>query len=437
MTPPAPSLTAPVRRWPVLAAAALLASTLALPQAQAQVPGVVVTNAAYVYSPQELENLVGPIALYPDDLVALVLPASTQPLQMVQAERFLAQRASNAQLAVDESWDDAVKSLLNYPDIVNYMSQNLDWTVALGEAVAADAGAVLDAVQTFRRRTQSVGHLRSDDKQVVVVEKEIIKIVPANPEVIYVPQYNPATVVVSGPPVWGYYPQPYPVYHYPYASGSSFAAGLVWGAAVSTLWRGNYYRPYWGGGGHHSIQVNNTQVNQVNVNVSRPGRGSGSDSVWRPSKRPDQIGQSVGRPRPPKRLGDTPRLPAPSLRSAPAPDAPPSRPSVSAQQLRDKAAAAQQQRSARPAPVRQPPALAGVDGSGREAMRDSARGAASREAAARQVNRANAAKAAHAADSARRANAASQRAGRETPAQRPARPSQESVRNKLSERRGS
>ena len=409
MTPPASSFLAPVRRWPVLAAAALLVSTWALPQAQAQVPGVVVTNAAYVYSAQELENLVGPIALYPDDLVALVLPAATQPLQLVQAERFLAQRASNPQLAVDERWDDAVKSLLNYPDIVNYMGQNLDWTVELGEAVAADAEAVLDAVQTFRRRTHGVGHLRSDDKQVVVVEREVIKIVPANPEVIYVPQYNPATVVVSGPPAWGYYPQPYPVYHYPYAAGSSFAAGLVWGAAVSSLWRGNYYQPSWGRGGRHSIHVNNTHVNQVNVNVSRPGRPpAGGGNVWRPGKRPDQIGQSVGRPRPPKRLGDAPRLPAPALRPAPAPQAPPSRPSVNTQQLRDKAAAAQQQRQSRPAPSRQPPALAGVDSSGREALRDSARGAASRRAAQR-----------------------------EAAPQRPARPSQESVRSKLSERRGS
>lgn len=394
-------LLASVRRWPVWAAA-LLASTLVLPQAHAQTPAVV-TNAAYIYSAQELENLVGPMALYPDDLVALVLPASTNPLQLVQAERFLAQRASNPQLAVDENWDDAVKSLLNYPEIVNYMSQNLDWTVELGEAVAADAGAVLDAVQTFRRRTQSVGHLRSDDKQVVVVEKEVIKIVPANPEVIYVPQYNPATVVVSGPPAWGYYPTPYPVYHYPYASGSSFAAGLVWGAAVSSLWRGSYYQPSWGRGGHHNIYINNSHHTNVNVNVHnrRPPSHGGGGSVWRPSKRPDQIGHSVGRPRPIKRLGDTPRPPAPMLRPAPAPEASPNR-AAAVQRLRDKAAPAAPQQPARPLPSRQPPALAGVDSSGRETLKDSARGAASRQAA-----------------------------------QRPAMPSKENVRNKLNERRGS
>ena len=85
------------------------------------------------------------------------------------------------------------------------MSTDLDWTAALGEAVVADQGAVLDAVQAFRRKAQSAGNLKSDDKQVVDVEKEIITIVPADPQVIYVPQYNPSTVVVySSAPVYGY-----------------------------------------------------------------------------------------------------------------------------------------------------------------------------------------------------------------------------------------
>ena len=83
------------------------------------------------------------------------------------------------------------------------MSGDLDWTAALGEAVVADQGAVLEAVQAFRRKTQSAGNLKSDQKQTVVVEKEVIKIVPTDPQVIYVPQYNPTTVVVSGSVGWG------------------------------------------------------------------------------------------------------------------------------------------------------------------------------------------------------------------------------------------
>ena len=103
-------------------------------------------------SAEDLGQLVGPIALYPDDLVGIILPASTNPLQLVQADRFLDKRKADPKLPVDEKWDDAVKSLLNYPDVVKMMSADLDWTSALGEAVVADQGAVLEAIQAFAAR---------------------------------------------------------------------------------------------------------------------------------------------------------------------------------------------------------------------------------------------------------------------------------------------
>ena len=118
-------------------------------------------GAAPPQSAQDLDNLVGRIALYPDDLVAIILPASTNPLQLVQADRFLDKRKTDPKLPVDEKWDDAVKSLLNYPDVVKMMSGDLDWTSALGEAVVADQGAVLDAIQAFRRKAQAAGNLKS------------------------------------------------------------------------------------------------------------------------------------------------------------------------------------------------------------------------------------------------------------------------------------
>ena len=183
---------------PALAGLAALAACVALiaaPLAAAQAPAAS-GDAAEAPSPAELEKLVGPIALYPDDLVALILPASTNPLQLVQADRFLEKRKSDPKLPIDDNWDESVKSLVNYPEVVKQMSADLDWTADLGEAVVADQGAVLDAVQAFRRKAQAAGNLKTDPKQVVVVEKEVIKIVPADPQVIYVPQYNPATVVV-------------------------------------------------------------------------------------------------------------------------------------------------------------------------------------------------------------------------------------------------
>ena len=107
--------------------------------------------------PRSSSKLVGPIALYPDDLVAIILPASTNPLQLVQADRYLDKRKADPKLPVDDKWDDAVKSLLNYPDVVKMMSADLDWTSALGEAVVADQGAVLEAsrLSAARRRPRA------------------------------------------------------------------------------------------------------------------------------------------------------------------------------------------------------------------------------------------------------------------------------------------
>jgi hypothetical protein len=267
-------------------------------------------GAAPPSSAEELGNLVGPIALYPDDLVAIILPASTNPLQLVQADRFLDKRKADPKLAVDDKWDDAVKSLLNYPDVVKKMSADLDWTSALGEAVVADQGAVLEAIQSFRRKAQAAGNLKSDGKQVVAAQKEIITIVPADPQVIYVPQYNPSTVVVYGAPVWGYYPTPYPSYYYPYPPGAALAAGVIWGAAIGAAWNGNHYGANYGG--NANINVNrNTNINTGNINTGNINRGGGAStlpagggSAWKSNKQPGQVSSSVGKTASSARAGD-------------------------------------------------------------------------------------------------------------------------------------
>src|SRR5262249_6010316 len=134
----------------------------------------------------------------------------------------------------------------------------------LGEAVVANQGSVLDALQAFRRKVDAAGNLKSNEQQKVTVEKETITIVQANPEVIYVPQYNPTTVVVAGAPAWGYYPTPYPVYYSPYAPGAACATGLIWGAAIGAAWGGARWGCNWGGG---DININrNTNINTGNIN---------------------------------------------------------------------------------------------------------------------------------------------------------------------------
>jgi hypothetical protein len=293
-------LTSPALQWLVTLATCI--ALIGAPLAVAQAPAASV-NATQAPSPAELERLVGPIALYPDDLVAIILPASTNPLQLVRADRFLAKRTQDPKLPVDDRWDDSVKALVNYPEVVKQMSADLDWTTDLGEAVVANQGAVLDAVQAFRRKVKAAGNLKTDAKQVVVVENEVIKIVPADPQVIYVPQYNPTTVIVySTVPVYGYYPAPYPVYYYPYPPGAAFATGLVWGAAMGAAWNGGHYGATWGGSNNNitvnrNVNVNTANINTANVNsanVNRSQNPTAQSTAWKSDKKPGQVSAGVG-----------------------------------------------------------------------------------------------------------------------------------------------
>jgi len=200
------------------AALSLAAAYLMPVSALAQVtPGASTSTptSAPRLSAAELEKLVGPVALYPDDLLAILLPASTTPLDIVKAQRYLEKRKSNPKLQPDPSLTEPVRNLLNYPEVVKKMSDDLDWTERLGQAVVGQQKDVMNAIQAFRRKVYSAGNLKTDDKQIIVVEKEVIKVVPANPKVIYVPQYQSSVVVVAQPvPAVVYYPTPYPVYYY-------------------------------------------------------------------------------------------------------------------------------------------------------------------------------------------------------------------------------
>jgi hypothetical protein len=210
-------------------------------------------NALPLLSAADLEDLVGPVALYPDDLLAIVLPASTYPLQVVQAARFLERLETDPSLKPDEDWDDSVTALLNYPEVIELMNEDIDWTWRLGEAVVAQQTDVVAAVEAFRDRAYAAGNLKTDEYQTVSDEDGVIEIEPANEEVIYVPYYEPESVVVYQPqPVYHYYPQPYPLYYYPYPAGYSFASNFFWGVttAFTIGWVTDhlhvYHHSYWG-----------------------------------------------------------------------------------------------------------------------------------------------------------------------------------------------
>jgi uncharacterized membrane protein YgcG len=178
---------------------------------------------------QQVQQLVAPIALYPDELVAQVLAASTYPSEVVQASNWVHANAAlkGAQLAaaVDpQPWDPSVKALTQFPSVLDNMARNLAWTSALGAAYTGDAAQVMDAVQALRQRAQASGTLRSTPQQTVTTQGGTIVIEPANPAVVYVPAYNPWAAY--GPPL-ATYPGwvPVPDIYYP-GPGLYFGLGL-------------------------------------------------------------------------------------------------------------------------------------------------------------------------------------------------------------------
>ncbi len=249
-------------------------------QSQAQ-PEPDAAQAESGVSATELEQLVAPIALYPDELLAVALPASTYPLQIVQAARLLEKRKTELDLEPDEDWDPSVIGLMNYPEVIKLMNDDLDWTWKLGEAVADRQPEVMAAVQSFRHKVDAAGNLESNDKATVVKEKEgnetIIVIESASPEVIYVPSYEPSVVVVHHmTPYPYYYSRPYPYYYSPHAA---FWTGMFVGSAIG-------WGLHWGHHGHSSIDIHRN----VNINVDRPTRPSTPD---RPGNRPGAGGREA------------------------------------------------------------------------------------------------------------------------------------------------
>jgi uncharacterized membrane protein YgcG len=158
----------------------------------------------------ELEQLVAPIALYPDALVAQVLAAATYPDEIADAASWMQQNPGlKGQQLADavniQSWDPSVKALAQFPSVLTNMNQNLSWTSALGEAYMNQPGQVMDTVQVLRRRAQAAGHLGSSSQQTVTTQGQTIVIQPANPAVVYVPAYDPWLVYgipVSAYPGW-------------------------------------------------------------------------------------------------------------------------------------------------------------------------------------------------------------------------------------------
>lgn len=208
--------------------------------AQEQVAATGASGDAASTSPEplsadEMEVLVARIALYPDELIAVITAAALYPLQIVEAARFLDRYAKDQNLKPKESWDGSVVSLLNYPDVVKMMSDDLDWTQTLGDAIAYQQKDVLVAIQQLRDEAVAKGVIKTDDKIQVIMGNDNVVIKSASPNVIYVPQYPPQ-MFYEPDYVWEpirYYPDPYPYYWYPAATFFAGAVtGAIWAAAL-------------------------------------------------------------------------------------------------------------------------------------------------------------------------------------------------------------
>ena len=247
-------------------------------------PAAAAASSDQLLKPEQLDALVAPIALYPDNLLSLVLMASTYPLEVVQADRWAkdnkALKGDQLKAAADkQSWDDSVKSLVATPDVLAMMSTKLDWTQKLGDAVLAQQPDVMDAIQRLRTKADANNKLTSTKQQKVTKTqeqgKQVIVIEPTDPNTVYVPYYDPGVV-------YGGWPYPaYPPYYfgYPgYIAGGLIAGGLAFGAGYAVgRWAsgGNY----WGGGANWGGN---------NINVNRPININNSGNNWQ--HRPEHRG---------------------------------------------------------------------------------------------------------------------------------------------------
>jgi hypothetical protein len=223
--------------------------------------------------PQQLENLVAPIALYPDPLLSQILVAATYPLEVVQAYQWLQRNpgltgAALTEGAQGQNWDPSIQALVVFPDVVKRLNDDITWTTNLGNAFLAQQSEVMDAVQRLRQQAQAAGKLNSTAQEVVTTSAQggtpAIEIEPADPAVIYVPVYDP--VWFWGPSLYYPYPRwywpPRPVGGLFFGFGPGIGIGAYFGGGWGG-WGGWGWHPGWG---THTVIVNNTFIHRYNFN---------------------------------------------------------------------------------------------------------------------------------------------------------------------------
>ena len=235
--------------------------------------------------PEQLDSLVAPIALYPDNLLSQTLVASTYPLEIVQLYQWLEKnkdlqkdQKKLAEKVAKQPWDPSIQAMAPLPDVVKFLAEDITWTTDLGNAFLAQQKDVMAAVQRMRAKAQEKGALKTNEQMKVETQKvesqTVIVIEQSNPQVVYVPSYDP--VVVYGPPVYPYPPVAYP-------AGGYVAAGLIGfgvGVAIGAAWGGGWG---WGcgwGGGDVDINVNNNFNRNTNIQGGNRVNNAGGGNKW-------------------------------------------------------------------------------------------------------------------------------------------------------------
>jgi hypothetical protein len=274
--------------------AALLAVQNPYTFAQQQQPaGASQNDSQKLLTPGHLDSLVAPIALYPDPILSQVLVASTYPIEIVEAGRWLSAHSNLkgkelTEAAAKQPWDASVQALVVLPDVLKRLDQDVGWTADLGNAFLAQQQGVMEAVQRLRQKASAAGVLQSTKEQTVTTATEnnqtYIEIQPASTQVVYVPQYNPEAV--WGPPL----EYPYPPIYYPPSTGAIVAASAISfgvGMAVGAIWRG---AGGWGGygwgcgwGRGNNVVINNNFISSNHFN--RVNVGNGNNWVHNPVHR--------------------------------------------------------------------------------------------------------------------------------------------------------
>ncbi len=239
------------------------------------------------FSEAELDQMMAPIALYPDSLLSQILMATTYPADVSAAIKWSKDNASmEGDAAVksvqEKSWDPSVMSLVAFPQVLTMMGEQTDWIQNVGDAFLANSEGVMDTVQKLRKKAKDAGNLETTEQQKVIIEEQesesVIIIEPANPQVVYVPVYN--TTVVYGTWWWPHYRPWYyypPGYGYGYGFGSAVMRGIGFGVGIGithALWGGCNW-----GRGHGSVNINVNKFNNININKNKiNGKGN---SNWK------------------------------------------------------------------------------------------------------------------------------------------------------------